>query len=187
MKRSLASIDSNTYSVGSSVPTFSPNYGRSLVLPIPPPAPRMTVVQPYRIVSPAPRAVNPSGTYSGYSGSYSGVPRGGTDHYQSYGRPGAPTNPYGSSTSGAYPVGSATTSFTGNAYGHLGGAGDPRSAAPWAPIAPTFLPNPSPPAHGGLPYGTPAPGPQYGHLPPVNTPYHGGHYPPRPGYYHRLL
>ncbi|KAM1033332.1 hypothetical protein TB2_036329 [Malus domestica] len=187
MKRSLASIDSNTYSVGSSVPTFSPNYGRSLVLPIPPPAPRMTVVQPYPIVSPAPRAVNPSGTYSGYSGSYSGVPRGGTDHYQSYGRPGAPTNPYGSSTSGAYPVGSATTSFTGNAYGHLGGAGDPRSAAPWAPIAPTFLPNPSPPAHGGLPYGTPAPGPQYGHLPPVNTPYHGGHYPPRPGYYHRLL
>ncbi|KAB2637452.1 heterogeneous nuclear ribonucleoprotein U-like protein 1 [Pyrus ussuriensis x Pyrus communis] len=145
MKWSLASNNSNTYSVGSSVPTFSPNYGQSLVPPIPPPAPRMTV---------------------------------------SYGRPGAPTNPYGSSTSGAYPVGSATTSFTGNAYGHLGGAGDPRSAAPWAPIAPTFLPNPSPPAHGGLPYGTPAPGPQYGHVPPVNTSYHGGHYPPRPGYYY---
>lgn len=63
MKRSLASNNSNTYSVGSSVPTFSPNYGQSLVPPIPPPAPRMTVVQPYPIPSPAARAVNPSGTF----------------------------------------------------------------------------------------------------------------------------
>ncbi|KAB2601133.1 heterogeneous nuclear ribonucleoprotein U-like protein 1 [Pyrus ussuriensis x Pyrus communis] len=122
---------------------------------------RISLVQPYPIPSPVPRVVMPSATYSGYSGSYSAVPRGGTDHYQSYGRPGAPTNPYGSTVSGAYPVGSAVTSFTGNAHRHLGSAGDPRGAASRAPKAPTFLPNPSPPAHGGLPYGTPAPGPQY--------------------------
>ncbi|XP_050104859.1 uncharacterized protein LOC126584567 [Malus sylvestris] len=72
---------------------------------------------PYPIQSPVPRVVTPSG--------YSGVPRGGTDHYQSYGRPCAPTNPYGSTVSGAYP-GSAATSFTGNAHRHLGSAGDPR-------------------------------------------------------------
>ncbi|CAB4275954.1 unnamed protein product [Prunus armeniaca] len=170
---------SSPYSVGSYVPNFSPNYGES-------PMQRFTM-PPLLPRRPVPGAVTPYGSYSGYFGSCGGV----TDPYQSYG-PGEPhsrqniernsttfdaaTNPYSSSTIVPSLVGSAMTSFTGNNPGY------PRAAAPQDPRAPTFLPSPSPPAYGGLPFGTPAPRPPYGNSP-VNTAYPGGYPLPGPRYY----
>ncbi|KAL6282219.1 hypothetical protein ACE6H2_013148 [Prunus campanulata] len=184
MKQSLAcksdwnSNNSSPYSVG---PGFliSPNYGESPVHPF-----TMPPLLPPR---PVPGAVTPYGSYSGYFGSCGGV----TDPYQSYG-PGEPysrqniernsttfdaaTNPYGSSMIVPSLVGSAMTSFTGNNPGY------PRAAAPQDPRAPTFLLSPSPPAYGGLPFGTPAPRPPYGNSS-VNTAYPRGYPQPGPRYY----